>query len=162
MQTPSIFDFNTTTIDNWIIIDDAVMGGVSSGAFKLDDQGNGLFYGTISLENNGGFSSVRNRSKTINVTGFSKITLRFKGDGKRYQFRVKHNVNDKHSYVTHFMTSGIWETIEINLTDLQPKFRGKHLDLPNFSHDTIAEIGFLFANKKAEPFELLIDSITLQ
>mgnify|MGYP006897146671 CR=1 FL=1 len=36
------------------------------------------------------------------------------------------------------------------------------LDLPNFSGNTIAELGFLYGNKKAEPFELLIDSITLE
>ncbi|MDC3220705.1 CIA30 family protein, partial [Flavobacteriales bacterium] len=54
-----IFDFNKSSdIENWIIIDDAVMGGKSSGSFKLNSEGHGLFEGVISLENNGGFSSV--------------------------------------------------------------------------------------------------------
>ncbi|TBN04902.1 CIA30 family protein [Hyunsoonleella flava] len=163
MQTQAIFDFNkNSNIENWVIVDDVVMGGKSSGDFKLDADGNGMFYGTISLENNGGFSSVRYRGKTESTKGYSKIVLRLKGDGKRYQFRVKETIEQRHSYVNYFTTSGDWETIKIPLKDLFPKFRGRTLDIPNFSGDTIAELGFLFGNKKAEEFKLLIDTIVLQ
>lgn len=163
MKQETITKFNTSSNANhWAIVDDVVMGGKSSGHFKINDDGKGMFYGEISLENNGGFSSVRYRKDAIDTKGFIKLKLRVKGDGKRYQFRVKENLNQQHSYVTYFTTSGDWETIEIALTDLFPKFRGRVLDLPNFSGNTIAELGFLYGNKKTEPFELLIDSITLQ
>jgi len=33
---------------------------------------------------------------------------------------------------------------------LYPSFRGRKLDLPNFSHDYIEEIVFLIGNKKPE------------
>lgn len=163
MQTQPIFNFNTTSnIKNWIIIDDVVMGGKSNGNFKLDDDGNGMYYGEISLENNGGFSSVRYRGTPIDIKGHTKIVLRIKGDGKRYQFRIKESTQQRHSYVTYIETSGDWETIEINLKDLYPKFRGRTLDIPNFSGETITELGFLFGNKKAEGFKLLVDFIELQ
>ncbi len=56
MDNLILFDFNSTTnINKWRIIDDGVMGGISSGNFKIDSDGNGVFYGTVSLENNGGF-----------------------------------------------------------------------------------------------------------
>jgi len=59
MASNVIFDFNKNSdIENWIIIDDVVMGGKSSGSFKLNSDGHGVFEGEISLENNGGFSSV--------------------------------------------------------------------------------------------------------
>jgi len=163
MQTHSIVDFSkSSNIENWLIVDDVVMGGKSSGLFKMDDAGNGKFFGEISLDNNGGFSSVRYRGASISTDRYSKIAMRIKGDGKRYQFRVKEHLDQRHSYVAYFTTSGDWETVEIAMKDLVPKFRGRLLDIPNFSGDTIAELGFLFGNKKAESFELLIDRIYLQ
>ncbi|TBN13968.1 CIA30 family protein [Hyunsoonleella pacifica] len=163
MQQQPIFNFcKASNIDNWVIIDDVVMGGKSNGTFKIEDTGHGLFYGVISLENNGGFSSVRYRGKTIYIKGYTKIILRIKGDGKRYQFRIKETVDYQHSYVNYFTTSGYWQTIEIALADLFPKFRGRTLNIPNFAGDTITELGFLFGNKKAEDFRLLIDTIVLQ
>ena len=38
---------------------DVVMGGKSSGSFALSPEGHGVFKGAVSLENNGGFSSLR-------------------------------------------------------------------------------------------------------
>ena len=56
----TIFDFNTkSNITNWRIVDDVVMGGRSNGNFKINDSGYGEFSGTVSLENNGGFSMVQ-------------------------------------------------------------------------------------------------------
>jgi hypothetical protein len=37
------------------------MGGESSSTFQLNSEGHGVFEGNISLDNNGGFSSVRYR-----------------------------------------------------------------------------------------------------
>ena len=57
-----IFDFKkNSNINDWKIVDDIVMGGKSAGTFKLDTDGFGVFEGHISLDNNGGFSSVRYR-----------------------------------------------------------------------------------------------------
>lgn len=162
MEQKVIINSNTATdISNWIIIDDGVMGGTSNGNIKLNTDNHISFYGTISLENNGGFSSVRYRGAVVNSKGYSRITLRLKGDGKRYQFRVKENSNQRHSYVSYFTTSGNWETITFPLHSLLPKFRGRTLDIPNFSGDTISEIGFLVGNKKVENFELIIDNVAL-
>jgi len=51
-----LFDFDNTTQSNaWRVVDDGVMGGLSAGNFEIDKNGNGRFYGTVSLDNNGGF-----------------------------------------------------------------------------------------------------------
>lgn len=163
-MTPSIiFDFNKeANLQNWMIVDDVVMGGRSSGKFLLDADGHGVFTGDVSLENNGGFSSVRYRPDRISVKGYSKIALKVKGDGKNYQFRIKSNSRDYYSYIAPFPTSGQWQEIEISLEDMYPTFRGRRLDLPNFSGDSIEEIRFLIGNKKKEEFKLLIDQIVLK
>lgn len=163
MNTLTIFNFNThSNISNWVVIDDVVMGGASNGTFKLNNNGNGVFEGNISLENNGGFSSLRYQTKTIDVSRFKKIKLRIKGDGKKYQFRVKSNKYYKYAFTTYFQTSFEWQTIEIFLSDLEPTFRGRKLIMPNFSEDQIEEIGFLFGNKKNESFKLIFDTIEIE
>ena len=154
------FNKNTNPKE-WRIIDDVVMGGRSNGQFQMDTEGNGLFFGAVSTENNGGFSSVRHQLNQRNISAFSKINIRLKGDGKTYQFRIKDNVSSYYAYITSFKTSGNWETITINLKDLYPSFRGQTLNLPNFKGDFIEEIVFLIGNKKNESFELRIDTIEL-
>jgi NADH dehydrogenase [ubiquinone] 1 alpha subcomplex assembly factor 1 len=163
MNNTIIYDFNKdSSPGDWRIIDDGVMGGVSQGKFSIDVDGNGVFSGIVSLENNGGFSSVRYGFDKIKATKDSKVLIRLKGDDKEYQFRIKDKSNAYYSYITTFKTSGNWETIEIKLTDLYPSFRGRKLDLPNFNSDSFEEIVFLIANKKNEAFKLTLDKIELK
>ena len=159
----TIFDFNkTTNIQNWVIVNDVVMGGKSTSTFKLNADGNGVFAGEISLDNNGGFSSVRYRLLKINTKAYSKIVIKLKGDGKKYQFRIKSNSSDYYPYIATFSTSGEWQEIEIPLKDMYPSFRGRRINQPNFSGDYIEEIRFLIGNKKNEKFKLVLDKIVLK
>ena len=129
-----IFDFKKESdISSWRIIDDVVMGGRSNGQFFLNDEGNAVFKGKISLENNGGFSSVRYRFTPKDLKGYSKISIKLKGDGKSYQFRVKASSYDYYSYITYIKTTEEWQTVEINLSDLYPSFRGRRLKMKNFA-----------------------------
>jgi hypothetical protein len=163
MNSHIIFDLNNKTIiENWVIVDDVVMGGRSSGSFKLNAEGQGIFEGAISLENNGGFSSVRYRLEKIQIKEFTQIILKIKGDGKKYQFRIKSNSDDKQSYIFPFSTTGEWQEIQILLKDMYPSFRGRKLDQPNFSNNYMEEITFLIGNKKQEEFMLLINKIELK
>lgn len=157
-----IFNFKTNgDIQKWIIVDDVVMGGRSMGKMELDEDGFGVFKGHISLENNGGFSSVRYRPQPIAVSDFTKMVVMLQGDGKKYQLRIKNSIHNSYSYIAPFNTSGEWQQIVIELADMYPKFRGRRLDLPNFAHDKIEEIAFLIGNKNAESFKLRIESIEL-
>lgn len=159
----TLFDFNKdSNISDWKVMDDVVMGGKSSGHFKLTEEGHGLFYGKVSLENYGGFSSVRYRFESKDIDGFSKVKIRCKGDGKRYQFRVKTDAYDEFSYIQHFQTSGEWETIVLNLADSYPTFRGRKLDMPNYPAKNVEEVAFLIGNKLAESFELEIDYVVFE
>ena len=162
-QATIIFDFNEKAdITNWKIVDDVVMGGRSSGKFYLNEEGNGVFEGSISLKNNGGFSSLRYRFDALSTTSSSKIILKVKGDGKRYQFRVKDKSSNYYSYITSFDSTTGFKTIEINLSDMYPGFRGRKLDSPNYNSESIEEIAILIGNKKEENFKLEIDSITFE
>tara|TARA_B110000090_G_C13059394_1_gene322747 strand:+ start:63 stop:554 length:492 start_codon:yes stop_codon:yes gene_type:complete len=163
MQAQVIFDFNKKSdLQDWIIVNDVVMGGRSSSTFKLDEDGLGVFEGNISLENNGGFSSLRYRFLKRTIKGDTQVKITLRGDGKKYQFRVKSNAGDYYSYIAPFLTSGEWQEIVIPLRDMYPSFRGRRLNQPNFSNDSIEELTFLIGNKKSEKFKLLIDKIVLE
>ena len=157
-----IFDFNASSnINKWNIVDDVVMGGVSSGKMRLTDSETALFYGSVSTENYGGFSSVRHRTSVKDVKNYSNIVLRVKGDGKRYQIRVKASKFHYHSYISYFETTSEWQTITIPLKGMYPTFRGRNLNMDNFDFDTITEIALLIGNKRNENFALEIDKIYL-
>jgi len=159
-----IFDFSENSdMSNWFVVNDNVMGGKSQGTFELNSSGNGLFKGTVSLENNGGFSSVHYRFQRKDTGDTKTLFLRVKGDGKRYQARIYANGSDNFSYIAYFETSGDWQTIEIPLESMYPSFRGRRLDRPNFSSGQfIEEFAVLIGNNKAEAFQLEIDKIELK
>ena len=163
MKTFVLFDFNTDSdINDWRIIDDVVMGGRSNGAFELTQYGHGKFSGNVSLENNGGFSSLRYYFTGKEISQYTKAVLRVKGDGSNYQFRVKRSSRDYVSYIYEFETTTEWITVEIPFNKMYPGFRGRKLRQANFPGDYMEEIGFLIGNKKAQSFELLIDKIELK
>jgi hypothetical protein len=158
-----LFNFNAQSeLRNWVIVDDVVMGGRSTGSFSLTPEGHGLFKGRVSLENNGGFSSVRHRFASKQVGEFTKVKLRVKGDGKSYQFRLRSSTRDSHAYVATFKTNSAWSTVKIPFAAMYPSFRGQKLKLPNYPGQSMEEIAFLIVYKTAETFAMEIDRIELE
>lgn len=158
-----LFDFSKeSNIQNWIVVNDGVMGGLSKGDFSIENEGHALFKGYVSLENNGGFSSVRYNLETKSVKNFKKIKLRLKGDGKQYQIRVKTRISDYYSYIAYVKTNGEWQTLEILFSEMIPSFRGSKLDLPNYPGEYLDQFAILIGNKKKEDFELYLDKIELE
>jgi NADH dehydrogenase [ubiquinone] 1 alpha subcomplex assembly factor 1 len=158
-----LFDFNlNSNIDNWRVVDDSVMGGISSSKFFIDASGNGVFKGSVSLENNGGFCSVQHYPKPVSLKEKKIFSIRLKGDGKKYQFRVKSERSNYYSYIYEFQTTTDWQTIEIPITKLYASFRGRTIDIPNYDGASLEEIAFLVGNKKNENFQLQIDKIEVE
>ena len=161
--TSTLFNFSTQTKSNsWQIVNDGVMGGVSTSSLQITEAGHGLFSGHVSLANNGGFASIRHNPNFKNLDEFTHVILKLKGDGKNYQFRLKASNQQRQSYVQEFKTTGEWQEIQLKISDFYPQFRGQQLDMPNFNFNEIQEMAFLIANKKEEDFSLLIDEIKLE
>ncbi len=153
-------DFNReSTLENWFTVDDVVMGGRSSSSFEINEQGHAVFSGEVSLENNGGFASLRHVFQKLDMGDFQTIAIRLKGDGRRYQFRVKSSRTERHSYTYYFETSGSWQWIEIPLSEMYPTWRGNKLNYPNYPAETLEEMGILIGNTVPETFNLEIDKI---
>jgi hypothetical protein len=162
LQGDMLYDFKSSSQGDWFIVNDGVMGGLSKGKLEINDDGHAVFSGKVSLENNGGFTSIRRSMETTELDPKKTIAIRLKGDGKRYQFRFKEESSNYFSFIQYFETSGKWETIEIPLADFYPSFRGRKLEMDNFKGNQIEEMSFLIANYKEESFRLEIDWISLK
>lgn len=163
MKSLILFDFSSTSDWSvWEIENDVVMGGISTSQLTRSEEGYAVFTGKVSLENNGGFASMQYHFPPKNITGYTKAVIRLKGDGKDYQFRIKADLKERADYIYTFKTTGEWETIEIQLSEMEPSYRGNKLNQPNFNADQIQEARFMIGNGKAEKFRLEVDKIELQ
>ena len=161
MRTPLInFDKHSNPTP-WKLVNDSVMGGISVGNFLLTPEGFGNFYGQISLENNGGFSSVKFILNSFSLENYTAFIIKIKGNGGTFQFRVKASETDNFSYAYQFSTNNNWQIINIPFAKMYPIYRGKTLNQPNFKGTNICAISFLIANKKIEKFSLLINNISI-
>ena len=152
-------DFSENDLLSWNIVDDTVMGGRSRGSFKINNN-IGEFKGYLSLANNGGFSSVR-AYYPYDLIGISSITLRVKGDGRKYNFRVRTNKNSWASYSHSFSTeSNTWQEITLNIQDFYPTYCGYNVqNVQRLSELLIREIGIMISDKNEGNFALMIDWI---
>ena len=153
-------DFDSKNLLNWKIVNDSVMGGQSDATLKLKNNLYGVFNGYLSLQNNGGFSSIR-AYYPPDLTDVKSITIRIKGDGRQYSFRVRGNTSNWASYTHTFNTvKNKWIEKELMIKDFYPLYRGYYLnDMPLLSEMVIKEIGIMLSDKQTGPFELEIDWI---
>lgn len=158
-----VFNFNKNAdINKWLITNDNVMGGLSTSKMILNNEGNGVFLGTVSIDNNGGFAMTRLPVDLIIDDRKTKVVVKLKGDGKAYQFRIKSSNSQRYWYIQTFQTTTSWQTIELPLNGFFPSFRGYKLNKDNFSSNTIKEIAILVGNKKNEAFKLEIEKIVIK
>ncbi|MFC2173964.1 CIA30 family protein, partial [Acidobacteriota bacterium] len=89
-EPKTVLDFRSSEAgDRWRIVNDGVMGGLSQSRMTVTPDQTGIFQGRVSLENNGGFAMVRTKPGEFGLSGHKGLSLRVKGDGKRYQLRLR-------------------------------------------------------------------------
>lgn len=144
----------------WSITDDGVMGGLSKGRVSFSD-GVMKFQGTLSLRNNGGFSTVRSKRMKLDLSDSTGLKLRVKGDGRSYQVRLGTDARYRGMEVT-FMAEiktkkGKWMEVDVPFSAFKAGFRGR--SLPEVTLDTakIRRMGILLGDKKEGPFEMSVD-----
>ena len=160
-ETKTLFSFDKPGEGQWVSVNDTVMGGRSDGGLVIR---NGIlhFSGSLSLENNGGFTSIRH-DLPIDLSEQTGIRLRVKGDGRSYQLRLQTDsryFGRPVAYSEAFATvEGDWVEVEIPFNSLQASFRGRQLDEYRFDSSKIEVIGILLGDYKPGPFHLEIDRL---
>jgi monofunctional biosynthetic peptidoglycan transglycosylase len=155
----TIIDFSRGDV-TWPHINDGVMGGISSGEMYIA-EGYATFQGTVSFDNNGGFSSVRSQAVVHDLSAYKGLILRVRGDGKRYGFRLKTDASfDGVSYQFQIEPpAGKWVDISAPFTDFIPVYRGRVVgDHPPLDPSRIATFGLIISRQEG-PFRIDIESV---
>jgi hypothetical protein len=154
----TLFDFaRPDAAQAWQPVNDGVMGGVSEGRFRITEQGTMEFFGTLSLENNGGFTSVRSRRSDLGLKPDDSLLIRVKGDGREYLLNLYvPTLQTAYSYRAAIpTTAGEWTEVRIRLKDsYATSFGNKVPDAGPVDAPRVNSIGFMLADKKAGPFKL--------
>lgn len=163
-DTRTLFDFSQTNQpgDTWQVVNDDVMGGVSTSRFEFTTNGTAVFTGVLSLENNGGFASVRSLPARQDLTGFNCLVIRILGDGRLYKLTIRTGTgSDSPLYQCSFPTrNGGWTEQRMEFKDFTPTYRGRVLaSVPPIDPGQIRSVGFLIADKQAGPFRLEMASL---
>lgn len=162
-EEKTLYDFtDPEAAASWMAIHDVVMGGVSTGGIESTEAGTMLFEGNVSLENNGGFASIRSRPKAWDLGAYDGIVVRLRGDGKSYKLNLKTDSTfDGIQYRVPFgTTKGEWQTLRFPFSEFRASFRGRVVpEAPELDPARIVSLGMLISDKQEGPFRLEIDRI---
>lgn len=154
-----LFTFDAAESSTWSAVNDGVMGGLSEGGPDIRD-GVLHFSGNLSLENNGGFSSIR-RPIDLDLSARDGIRLRVRGDGRSYQLRLQTDSRYYQRPVAYSATfptdDGEWLEVDVPFGRFEAGFRGRKLDGYRLDPGKIELIGILLGDKKPGPFHLEVD-----
>lgn len=160
-----LFDFaDPCAAAAWRAIDDRVMGGVSCSALRHDPAGHAVFAGTVSLERNGGFASVRSSPGDRGLSGADACLIEVRGEHKQFKLSLMADDGfDTLNYQASFTSPGQnWQSLRLPLADFRASFRGREVsNAPRLDPARIRQVGLMIAARQAGPFELHIRRISL-
>ncbi|MDH4232654.1 MAG: CIA30 family protein [Nitrospirota bacterium] len=145
----------------WERVNDAVMGGISESRLLIQG-GTALFEGEVSLENYGGFASIRSLPRDFGLEGYDGLIARVRGDGKSYRLRLR--TDDEYEGIAYqgvFETKpGEWLSVQLPFSGFVPVFRGRVVPgAPALSPGRIRRVGFMIADRQEGLFRLEIEGV---
>ena len=148
----------------WGVTNDDVMGGVSTSKISVGEDEVLIFSGEISLENNGGFASLRSPIDDYDFSDYKGFLLKVKGDGKTYSLSFRQTKNfTGYNYTKKFATErDKWQIVSLPLKEFKLKYYGREVnnsELPDKS--AIKQISILISDKQQGPFKVDIAWIGL-
>ena len=150
---PPLLDFSDAAVAaEFRVVNDGVMGGVSSSRLRLVD-GALHFQGEVSLENNGGFASFRGPVRPPAGAAAMMVTLR--GDGHRYKLTLKlDDSNATAQYQARFTAPLEWTTLCFTPADFTASFRGRPVAAPPLDFGEVRAVGVLISDGQAGAFRV--------
>ena len=155
-----ILDFtDSQTAPHWEAIDDHIMGGCSQSKPEQIDNVGLRFSGRVSLENNGGFASIRSDSANYDLGQYSGLKLRLRGDGKSYKLSLRTDLFfDGISYQATFTTEqDTWQELYLPFEDFTATHHGVNLStVAPMDTTKIDSFGLFIADGQEGSFQLEI------
>lgn len=164
-ESRPLFSFRAPdSAQQWVCVNDGVMGGRSDGRFIMDDLGFLRFYGRLSLANNGGFASIRSRNRQISLREGDTLILKVRGDGRQYNLNLyPQRRRMAFSYRASFATKqGEWTEVRIPLNDFAATSFGRVVRGAVLRPDQISGLGISLSDKKPGFFRLDVKDVRVQ
>lgn len=168
MMSSTVFkiDFGQKNdIQNWLVANDGVMGGLSEGNIQWKDESL-LFRGTVSLENNGGFSSIRSPYSDMDLSGYETVEVRYRSKGQSMGLTLN---LDQRFYIPNFKTilettDGEWKTVTVPLLDFKQYQVGRPTGASAAKEDLaeVIRLGIITNDKAPTAFALEVDYVSFQ
>ncbi len=161
----TLFSFDDdNAAKQWQSVNDGVMGGRSDGQFKITENKTMQFFGKLSLENNGGFASVRTRPTKLNLNKGETLVARVLGDGREYSFNLYiPRQLTAFSYRANFQTKkDEWIEVELPLDKFVATSFGRVVQNQPLNPGEVNGLGILLGDKKAGPFKLEVEWIKVK
>lgn len=152
-----------TSISGWSNVDDTVMGGVSSSTTSWE-EGRMVFAGELSLENNGGFTSVRgplDPSIGATIADAATLTVDAEGDGRTYVVQLR--TVDESLYISAFASvDGVARRYELPLAGFEPvtRFLEPSPGTPPLDASAVVQIAIYLLDKQEGGFRLAVAGIS--
>lgn len=154
----TLYNFNAPlSAGQFRTVNDGVMGGRSDGRIKINAYKNLEFYGTLSLENNGGFASFRSGQSNLGLKAGDAIELRVRGDGREYNFNL---YSGNRTFRKSFQTiAGEWVVVRLPIDQFVATFRGRTMRNVPMDPARLNRLGIQLGDKKPGPFKLEVEWI---
>lgn len=159
---PEINFDSANALDIWQPINDGVMGGRSSSRLRWSETGHAVFEGLVSLDNGGGFASIRATTSALAASGVVGYSVTVLGDGKHYKLNLRMDAAfDGVNYQAEFFPPlGQWATLDLPLAAFVPSHRGRVVvDAPVLDATKVRQVGWMIAARQAGSFQLGIRSV---
>jgi hypothetical protein len=148
--------------EGWYTILDGVMGGLSTGKVSYEKESM-IFSGTLSLENNGGFSSIRGPRGNTDMSKYDSVKLRIRGDGRTFSFLIEPDTRYYRPYFKYEFTTepDTWTEVSLPIHEFNGFIMGRTVrcGLPDEILQSIERVGFMLSDKKPGEFRLEVDYI---
>ena len=149
---------------SWSVVNDTVMGGRSSATITWNAAGHLEWRGRLSLENNGGFVSIRSGSAWADWAAFDAVEVVLEGQGRDVQVSVQREgqVLRAGGYRAMLPTKVAGETrAVIPLSAFIPKRFGREVRAPSLARDKsrLGDWGLLIADKRQGQFSVTLKSL---
>ncbi len=155
-----LFDFEDKK-GQWVSVNDNVMGGVSRGGSQMTGDGKMVFSGALSLENNGGFSSVRAGLDAEVLAGHKGLIMRVKGDGRDYyvNLHTQSQVTPGSWRASLPTKKDTWQEMRVPFDSFEWTVFGRRLPSRKIDPKNMESLGLTIADKKEGPFRMEVDWI---
>ena len=141
------------------------MGGRSRGDIAMTESSI-IFKGKVSLENNGGFASVRTTYGDYDLSSYKRVTVRYRSTGQDFGLTLnKYRQFWRPNYKVNLpITDGEWKTVGFQLTDFKSYRLGNEIQGNPSKEDLkgIIRLGLISSTKAATTFEIEVDSIVFE